>query len=198
MHTAQSLAARTGVSVRTLYRDMETLAASGIPITGTRGTGYHLTQTITLPPISLTEAELEALNLGLAIASELADPDLTSAAASLADKLDAALPQTAQAEAWNFAATPFADTARGLAQMPLIRAATKAQQKLRITYTAPDGTVTLRTIRPLKIEYYARIWTLTAWCEMSRAHAVFRLDLINTAEALPALFTHEAGKTLAD
>lgn len=200
LYTAQSLADQTGVSLRTLYRDMDTLAASGVPVIGTRGTGYHLPPTITLPPLTLTPAEMEALNLGLAIAGEVADPDLKAAALSLADKIDAVLPETAvaEADAWKFAKTPFADSARGFSQMPTLRAAIKARQKLRITYTSKDGAVTSRTIRPLEVAYWSRVWTLTAWCEWRSAHRVFRIDLINTAEALPQLFTDEAGKTLGD
>jgi predicted DNA-binding transcriptional regulator YafY len=200
LHTAGELADRTGVSLRTLYRDMQMLAASGVPVQGTRGIGYHLPPLTTLPPLTLTAGELEALNLGLAIAAEVADPDLKAAANSLADKIDAVLPQTATAEAdaWKFDASPFADAARGLGQMPILRAAIKARQKLRITYTSRDGRVTSRTIRPLLLEYWSRVWTLTAWCEQRAAHRVFRIDLINTAEALPELFTDEAGKTLDD
>ncbi|MEH6644223.1 helix-turn-helix transcriptional regulator [Sulfitobacter sp.] len=200
LHTAQALATRLGVSQRTLYRDMEKLVASGVPLTGTRGTGYHLSPAITLPPLTLTPSEMEALDLGLAIAAEVADPEMRVAANSLADKLDAILPQTAvaQADAWKFAASPFADAARGFAQIPTLRAAIKARQKLRITYTSKDGDVTSRTIRPLHLEYWNRIWTLTAWCEWRGAHRVFRLDLINTAEALPELFTDESGTMLAD
>ncbi len=200
LHTAQALADRTGVSVRTLYRDMETLAASGVPVIGTRGTGYQLPPTVTLPPLTLTPAELEALNLGLAIAAEVADPDLRAAALSLTDKLDAVLPETAvaEADAWKFAKNPFADSARGFTLMPTLRAAIKARQKVRITYTSKGASVTSRTIRPLEMAYWSRVWTLTAWCEARGAHRVFRLDLINTAEALPELFTDEAGKALAD
>ena len=200
LHTAQALAQRMAVSVRTLYRDMDSLAASGVPVAGTRGTGYRLTHTITLPPLALTEAELEALELGLAIAAEVADPQMRAAANTLADKLDAVLPQSAvpQADAWKFAASAFADAARGLSQIPTLRAAIKARQKLRITYTGRDGAVTSRVIRPLHLEYWSRIWTLTAWCELRSAHRVFRLDLVNSAEALPELFNDEPGKTLAD
>lgn len=200
LHTARDLAAQMNVSERTIYRDMERLTASGVPLVGTRGTGYRLTSAITLPPLTLTLDELEALNLGLAIAAELADPDLEAATETLADKIDALLPQTAisDKDAWKFAASPFADATRGFTQMPLLRAAIKARQKLRITYTDPEGAVTSRTIRPLLLEYWSRVWTLTAWCEHEKAHQVFRLDLINTAEALPHLFSEEAGKGLAD
>lgn len=200
LHTAQALADSTGVSLRTLYRDMETLAASGVPVVGTRGTGYHLPPAITLPPLTLTPDELEALNLGLAIAAEVADPDMKAATLRLTAKLDAVLPETAvaEADAWKFAKNPFSDAARGFAQMPTLRAAIKARQKLRITYTSKGGTVTSRTIRPLHMEYLGRVWTLIAWCEWRKAHRAFRLDLINTAEALPELFSDETGKTLAD
>lgn len=200
LHTGAALAAQFGISVRTVYRDMEKLVASGVPVTGTRGTGYRLHPAITLPPLTLSTAELEALDLGLAIAAEVADPEMRAAINSLADKLDAVLPQTAiaQADAWKFAASPFTNAARGFAQMPTLRAAIKARQKLRITYTSADGTVTSRIIRPLHLEYWNRIWTLTAWCEWRGAHQIFRLDLIHTAEALPELFTDEPGKMLAD
>ncbi|KIN72967.1 helix-turn-helix transcriptional regulator [Sulfitobacter guttiformis] len=200
VHKAQDLAVDTGVSVRTLYRDMDTLAASGVPVVGARGTGYRLPPGITLPPLTLTPTELEALNLCLAIAAEVADPDLKTAVQTLIEKFDAVLPETAvaEADAWQFAVTPFSDAARGFARMPTMRAAIKARQKLRITYTSQGGTVTTRTIRPLHMEYTGRIWTLIAWCEWRKEHRVFRLDLINTAEALPQLFGDEAGTMLAD
>lgn len=200
LHRAQDLAARLEVSVRTIYRDMDTLVASGVPVEGARGVGYMITEAITLPPLTLTVAELEALNLGMAIVGEAADPDLKAAALSLADKVDAVLPtQTiSEADAWKFAVYPFADAARGFAHMPTLRAAIRARQKLRLTYTSKDGHVTTRVIRPLHMEYWGRVWTLTAWCELRHDHRVFRVDLIQTAEALAELFVDEPGKTFAD
>ena len=40
LHRAEDLARRLGVSQRTIYRDMDTLVASGVPIAGERGLGY--------------------------------------------------------------------------------------------------------------------------------------------------------------
>ena len=200
LHRAQDIADRLEVSVRTIYRDMDTLIASGIPVEGERGVGYMVREAITLPPLTLTAAELEALNLGIAIVSEAADPDLKSAAGTLADKIDAVLPTKviAEADAWKFAVYPFADAARGLSHMPTLRAAIKARQKLALDYRRIDGTLTQRTIRPLHMEYWGRVWTLTAWCELRNDFRVFRIDLIEGAAALPELFTDEPGKTLAD
>ena len=200
LHTAQAMAQHLGVSVRTIYRDMETLQASGVPVEGERGVGYKATGAITLPPLSLTPAELEALNLGIAIVAEAADPDLARAAASLGDKVDALLPEQAISESdkWKFAVYPFADAARGFARMPTLRSAIKARQKLRLRYVGPDGTTSSRTVRPLHVEYWGRVWTLTAWCELRDDFRVFRVDLIEEATALPELFGDEPGKTLAD
>ena len=78
LHTAQEMAETLGVSVRTIYRDMETLQMSGVPVEGERGVGYMATGALTLPPLSLTAAELEALNLGIAIVAEAGDPDLAA------------------------------------------------------------------------------------------------------------------------
>ena len=97
LHRAQDIATRLQVSVRTIYRDMDTLVASGVPVDGARGVGYRARDAITLPPLTLTAAELEALNLGLAIAAEVADPDLKSAAERLAGKIDAVLPERVRA-----------------------------------------------------------------------------------------------------
>lgn len=200
LHRAQDIADRLEVSVRTIYRDMDTLVASGVPVEGERGLGYMITEAITLPPLTLTSAELEALNLGMAIVAEAADADLKKAALSLADKVDAVLPTqvVAEADAWKFAVYPFANAARGFAHMPTLRAAIKARQKLRLEYTSKDGELSRRVIRPLHMEYWGRVWTLTAWCELRKAHRVFRVDLINSAEALPELFVDEPGKSLKD
>ena len=200
LHRAQDIADRLEVSVRTIYRDMDTLVASGVPVEGERGVGYMVRDQITLPPLNLTPEELEALNLGMAIVAEAADPDLKAAALSLADKVDAVLPaQTiAEADTWKFAVYPFADAARGFAHMSTLRAAIKARQKLHLQYRRIDGTLSERKVRPLHMEYWGRVWTLTAWCEKRNDFRVFRVDLIVETTALPELFVDEPGKRLSD
>lgn len=200
VHRAEDLAIALHVSPRTIYRDVDRLAASGVTVTGTRGTGYVLARETVLPPLSLTAAEVEALNLGLAVLSEAGDDGLRRAAGSLAGKIDAALPTEAlsDAQAWKTAFTPFADATRTLAHLPLLRSAITARQKVALTYTGRDGGVTRRVIRPLRTDYVARSWTLTAWCELRADLREFRLDLIESAEALPELFVEEPGKGLRD
>ncbi len=200
LHRAEEMAARLEVSVRTIYRDMDTLRASGVPVEGERGVGYMATGAVTLPPLNLTPEELEALNLGMAIVAEAADEGLRAAALSLAGKVDAVLPErvVAEAEAWKFNVYPFADAARGLGHMATLRSAIKARQKLHLAYRRIDGVLTDRVIRPLHMEYWGRVWTLSGWCEAREDFRMFRVDLIEAARALPELFTEEPGKSLAD
>jgi len=200
LHRGSDMAERLGVSLRTIYRDMDTLVASGVPVEGERGLGYMMTAPITLPPLNLTLTELEALHLGLAVVSKAADDELKSAAASLSSKVDAVLPEdrAAPASGWGFAVYPFAEAARGFVHMAPLRAAIRSRRKVNITYAAPDKEETTRTLRPLQMEYWGRVWTLTSWCELRNDFRVFRVDRIQTLDVTFDTFQEEPGKTLAD
>ena len=59
LHRAQDIARRLEVSTRTIYRDMDTLVASGVPVAGERGVGYMITEAITLPPLGAVVLKAE-------------------------------------------------------------------------------------------------------------------------------------------
>ena len=203
LHLGRDLAQRLGVSLRTLYRDMDTLVSSGIPVEGERGLGYVMTAPITLPPLNLTLAELEALHLGLSVVSRAGDEATRKAAATLSEKVDAVLPEdrSAPASGLGFAVYPFAEAARGFVHMAPIRAAIRSRRKLKIIYTDVtdvENAETTRTVRPLQMEYWGRIWTLTAWCELRNDFRVFRVDRIRTLDVTFDSFEEEPGKSLGD
>jgi predicted DNA-binding transcriptional regulator YafY len=93
LHTAGELAAQLGVSTRTIWRDMEMLAATGLPVTGERGLGYILRSPLMLPPTMLTPEELEALVEGLRHVGQDGNPR-ARAARSLLYKVATLLPQS--------------------------------------------------------------------------------------------------------
>ena len=93
LHTAAELAKRLGVSTRTIWRDMEMLAATGLPVTGERGLGYILRSPLMLPPTMLTPDELDALVEGLRHVGEEGNPR-ARAARSLLYKIATLLPQS--------------------------------------------------------------------------------------------------------
>jgi predicted DNA-binding transcriptional regulator YafY len=57
---------------------------------------------------------------------------------------------------------------------------------------------TERRIRPLQTEYWGRVWTCAAWCELREAFRVFRVDRIEACTGTGEVFTHEAGRTYTD
>ena len=200
LHRAQDMADRLGTSLRTIYRDMDTLMASGVPIEGARGIGYRTTAAVTLPALNLTRTELEALHLGMAIVGDGADEELRAAAQSLSAKIDAVLPEdrTQAPSGFGFAVYPFADVAKGFRHMPSLRAAIRARQKVRARHRADTDTDEVRVLRPLQLDYWGRVWTVTVWCETTRDFAVLRVDRIEELTVLPQLFIEEEGKRLAD
>jgi predicted DNA-binding transcriptional regulator YafY len=159
--------------------------------------GYAATAAITLPPLNLSLPELEALHLGLAVVGEAGDEELQAAARTLSEKIDAVLPEdrSARGQSFGFATRAFAEASRGFRHMPTIRAAIRARQKLRLTLANDPQR---RTIRPLRLDYWGRVWTVTAWDETSAAFALLRVDLIEEVMVLPQLFVDEPGRTLAD
>lgn len=53
LHLARDIAAALAVSERTVYRDIATLIASGVPVEGERGVGYLLREPVFLTPAGL-------------------------------------------------------------------------------------------------------------------------------------------------
>ena len=64
---ARELGGALEVSERTIYRDIQDLIASGVPIAGEAGVGYVLKAGFDLPPLMFKEQEIEALVLGARI-----------------------------------------------------------------------------------------------------------------------------------
>ena len=199
LHTARDMADRLEVSVRTLWRDMATLIASGLPVEGERGVGYILREPVTLPPLTLTPEELQALTLGLQLLTRGADPSLYSAAESLLGKITAVLPARLLdgigQETWVF---PGAEALAAAHHLPSLRRAIRLHQRVIITYVDGEGTVSDRPVRPLMLEFWGRVWTLASWCEARGDFRSFRVDRITALTPTGETFPDEPGTTVAD
>jgi len=195
---AEDLARAFSVTPRTIYRDMDALRAAGVEITGTRGQGYRATHPLTLPPVSLSETELEALFLGLAAVAQLEDPDLTDAAARLSERLDALLPAD-RARPVDLAAAADAAAAapNDMRFLAAFRAALRARQLLDVTIAAPDGPSS-HVLRPLKLEHWGRVWRFVGWSETAGDFLAGPLSALTALRPRPALFADAPGKRLSD
>ncbi|RID93851.1 YafY family transcriptional regulator [Gemmobacter lutimaris] len=198
LHRASEMAERLEVSVRTIWRDMATLMASGLPVEGERGVGYILRAPITLPPMILTPPEMEALRLGVRLVAEGADPGLARAARGLAAKIAAVVPAPATPEPDDLFVYSADETQRAAPHLPVLRQAIRARQRLAITYIDPQGAETHRDIRPLQLEFWGRVWTLAAFCEARGDFRSFRVDRIVAITETGETYPDEPGRRLED
>jgi len=175
-----TLAEATGVSLRTLYRDIETLKAEGAHIDGEAGVGYVLRPGFMLPPLMFSEEEIEALVLGSRWVHQRADRELANAAANVLAKIGAVLPKDLR-EALDDSGmliAPGEPIAAGDAQLPKIRQAIRTERKIGISYRDKDGAATKRTIWPFAVGFFERARVVVAWCEMRDSFRHFRTDRI--------------------
>lgn len=179
-----ALAQELGVSLRTLYRDIDSLRAQGASIEGEAGVGYVLRPGFLLPPLMFTEDEIEALVLGSRWVSERADGPLGKAARNVLAKIGAVLPDDLRESALRSGLLigPGDPVAADESRLPLIREAIRRECKLAIVYADEHGVGTRRTIWPAALAFYDRVRVLVAWCELRDGYRHFRTDRIAALE----------------
>lgn len=176
--TAQRLADDTGVSLRTLYRDIDALRGLGAIIDGTAGYGYALTEDAALPPMMFDDEEIEAIVLGLRDVQAIADPHLAEAAKNALAKLQARLP-SAQAHRLKYAvlaANRIKRPPQPTVDVRGLRQATWDERTIEIDYIDANGQATARRVDPLGIVFLQDTHCLIAHCHLRQAYRNFRLD----------------------
>ena len=173
--TAIRLAKETGVSLRSLYRDIDSLRAAGARIDGERGYGYRLTEDYALPPQTFSREEIEAIALGMAEVRSMGDPTLATAAASVIAKVSATLPDDREQQLFHAVSQVYRPDARFDAppHVDTVRQACWAEDALAIVYEDKSGSKTSRTVLPLSMVYTERSLTLLAWCRLRQAYRMF-------------------------
>ncbi|MDV3457595.1 YafY family protein [Sphingomonas sp. HF-S4] len=179
------LAEELGVSLRTLYRDIETLKAQGAHIEGEAGVGYVLRPGFMLPPLMFSEEEIEALVLGSRWVSERADGALGKAARNVLAKIGAVLPDDLKRDidTSGLLIGPGEPIAAGDAEIAAIRQAIRSERKIRIDYADGQGSVSARVVWPIAMAFYDRVRVIVAWCELRGDYRHFRIDRIAALDA---------------
>ena len=183
--TAARLAEETGVSPRTLYRDIEALRAGGALIDGEAGGGYTLTEDPALPPQMFTRLEVEALVLGLAEVRQMGDPAMAKAADAAMAKIVATLPERVQRHAIHAVSRTYRMDRRPTAPAHLatVRQACWDEEVLEMGYTDKDGSVTHRQIWPLSVVWFDRALMVLAWCCLRQDFRRFHLHQMADVQA---------------
>jgi predicted DNA-binding transcriptional regulator YafY len=186
--TAEALAAALGVSVRTLYRDINVLRAQGARIEGEAGFGYVLRPGFLLPPLMFTPDEIEAILIGVSWVARRRDFAMEAYARSALAKIEAVAPDEARAMLDRSGLLVGAiDPGEAMTIDPdVIRRALRRERKLTLTYADATASDTRRTVWPVALAIYETTQVLAAWCELRGDFRHFRLDRIRSAEMLEA------------
>ena len=197
---AQTIAEECEVSVRTVYRDIKEMMASGIPISGEAGVGYMIDKGYHLPPLSFDVDEIESLVLGMAMVSNWTDEKMGRSARSVLDKIKGALPEHALESLYGAAIFSY----RSARYIPwtidfsAARTAIRERHRLNIVYEDESSKASQRTIRPLALAFFGPVWLLLGWCELREDFRNFRVDRIKDMKVDEAIFPEEKGKRLQD
>jgi predicted DNA-binding transcriptional regulator YafY len=175
---ADALAQEMGVSLRTIYRDIDSLRGLGAVIDGEAGFGYTLIEDATLPPLGFDHEEIEALVLGLREVGQTGDPSLAEAARRALSKLSGRLPPS-QAHRLKHAVL----SARSFRERPppgvdprALRNAAWEELTISFAYADKDGSATQRSVDPLGITAFDQVQCLLAFCHLRKDYRAFRLD----------------------
>ncbi len=189
--TATTLAEALEVSVRTVYRDIRALQASGAPIDGEAGVGYRLDASHALPPVMFDGDEVQALLAGLRLARAFTDDDLARAADRAEEKVRAVLDDDGlrRADRSPYHAPIYEGEENRRALHLEVRRACEERRKLHMIYRDAEGAETDRVIHPYALLRWERVWTLVAWCELRRDLRHFRLGRIASLKRLDDSFS---------
>jgi len=173
----QILAEETGVSLRTLYRDIATLKGMGAAIEGEAGLGFQLRDGYWMPPLMFTNEELEALVLGLRTLVHGPDKDLGMTAENARAKIAAVLPDD-QKEVFE-AVGLFAVAHHGPPgddRLAIVRRSLREETEIAISYRDRHGAMTRRTVWPVALGYFENRQMLVAWCTLRAGFRRFWVD----------------------
>jgi len=198
--TARQLADNLEVSERTIYRDIQDLSLSGVPITGEAGLGYRLMKGFHLSPLMFNEEELAALLLGARMVQTWTDKGLARAANQAMAKIEHVIPDhlKPELERQDIMVPSFPVNLMVSDELELLRAAIKQRHKVRFDYAREDGVKSSRTVHPLGLFYWGKVWTLVAWCELRDSFRHFRLDRMSAIASLDDIYESIPGRTLQD
>ena len=198
---AEDLARRFEVSVRTVYRDVQALSETGVPIVATPGKGYRLMEGYFLPPLTFTADEAALLMFGGELVRGRVDADLRRTTDDALSKLAGVLPPERRdvVDRWRREILfPSLGPAHGESQLAQVRSAIRDRRVVRLLYHAyrrpgPEP----RVVEPVKLICLGEVWYLAAYCRLRQAPRIFRLDRVDRLdlqdERLTVSERHEVG-----
>ncbi len=184
---AQEIADRFEISLRTVYRDIRTLEAAGIPLLSEAGIGYSIMKGYRLPPVMFTKEEATAMLTAEKLVEKLTDKATAEHYTSAMYKIKAVLHANEKDLLEDLdqhivvARSPVATLPDNL--MPLIFNSITERKVLHLHYFAHYNEKTSeRNIEPIGIYFIDGAWHLIAYCQLREDYRDFRMDRIISLE----------------
>jgi predicted DNA-binding transcriptional regulator YafY len=201
--TAQEVADRFNISLRTVYRDVKALEESGVPVIGEAGSGYTIMEGYRLPPVMFTQEEASALLLGAKLTEHLSDESIKKHFNAALYKIKAVL-RTSDKEHMDqlndniavLSRLP-ADDSAGRYLMDLQKALGD-KREIRIRYQSGKDAVTERNLEPIGLCHYGQAWHLIGWCKLRNNYRDFRVSRIQQLQILDNTFEPDTHPSLRE
>jgi predicted DNA-binding transcriptional regulator YafY len=183
--TSGELAARLGVTTRTIRNDVDRLRRLGYPVEARPGVsgGYRLGAGGALPPLLLDDDEAVAVAIGLRTAASGSVAGIEETSVRALTKLQRMLPARLRHRVAAFHSSALSMPSHGPQVDPdvltVIAGACRDHERLRFDYRAHSGAAGRRSVEPYRLVNDRRRWYLVAW-DMDRADwRTFRVDRID-------------------
>jgi predicted DNA-binding transcriptional regulator YafY len=180
--TAEKIADKFEISIRTVYRDIKSLGEIGIPVSFENKRGYFIVQGYFLPPVSFSTAEANALVLVASLAERFADRATARHSLNALEKIRAVLrlPDRNRSEQLAGKIKVLNPTVNSYKYLSEIQNAISDTTILEIAYTDQKNQQTKREIEPIGLIYYTDQWHLIAWCWKRKDYRDFLIVQINS------------------
>lgn len=185
--TAKELSDKFQVSTRTIYRDIETLSLSGVPVYMSKGKngGISLLEDFSINKTLLSKDDKESLMLSLKALSTIEYPEISS----VIDKVGF-MNKTSNNDNWididlsRWGNKPHADN-----KFHKIKYAILNNKLIEFSYVNSFANQSMRTIEPIKLIYKGQSWYLYAYCRLKEDFRLFRISRIKNLEIKEESFT---------
>ena len=191
--SAQELAERFEVSLRTIYRDLETISSAGIPIVSFSGPsgGYEIMEQYHIDRQIVTLEDLRSISTALkGLASTLHDPKLSEVLV----KVGALITKAEQAKLEEsgdellFNANLWRGKHADHETIATLRQAARFRHVVRFRYITAQGGEEDREVEPVGLAWKGYAWYLHAFCRLRQDYRTFRLTRIKHCRALEERF----------
>lgn len=180
--TAEKIANKFHISVRTVYRDIKALAEQGIPVSFEQHKGYFVVQGYFLPPVAFSSDEANALLLMETMAYGFADKSIRTHYSSALNKVKAVL-RNSQKEKLEFLNNNIklqlhASINHDFDYLSILQMAISSKLIIEIEYKKSNDETSLRQVESIGLVFYAFNWHLIAWCHQRQDYRDFRVSRI--------------------